>query len=112
MPKNPQKGEGYKARGVSDIAMLTRILQLIGLACRHGDYSWPQTRNGSTTVCCLDCGARAAYDLAHMRVYDPAATPISSRMELWHVEPPRAMVGQRRDVAELQRIWDAEPGRE
>ena len=24
-----------------------------------------------------------------------------------HVEPPRAMVDQRRDVAELQRIWDA-----
>ena len=92
--------------------MLTRILQLIGLECRHSRYSFPQTRNGATTVSCLSCGAEAHYNWARMCIYDPAATPIASRMELWHVEPPRAMVGQRRDVAELQRIWDAEPGRE
>ena len=46
--------------------MLDLILSLFGF-CRHRRISWPLTRERVTTVSCLVCGKRMAYDWQEMR---------------------------------------------
>lgn len=36
--------------------------------CQHDRTSFPQTTNGQTTISCLQCGARLAYNWAEMRI--------------------------------------------
>jgi hypothetical protein len=64
--------------------MLTRLLQLIGVSCRHRNLShpfaaasiprnksddWdPITETGGHYIVCLDCGRKFQYDWANMRI--------------------------------------------
>jgi len=64
--------------------MLTRLLQLIGVSCRHRHLSTPfasaliqktksedwdaVTESGGHYVVCLDCGHKFRYDWANMRI--------------------------------------------
>ena len=40
--------------------LLTELAHLF--VCMHPNQTFPQTRSGQTTVCCLDCGAEFEYD--------------------------------------------------
>ena len=48
--------------------MLANLLAAILGECLHPRYTWPQTREGKTTCCCLACGKELAYDWSRMKV--------------------------------------------
>lgn len=41
------------------------IFDLI-FGCTHTAHTWPQTKAGKTTVCCLECGKTLPYDFANL----------------------------------------------
>jgi hypothetical protein len=41
--------------------------------CRHEHRTFPQTRDGKTTCCCLDCGKEYIYDWREMRLVEDKA---------------------------------------
>lgn len=48
---------------------MRHLLALLGFACAHANYTWPQfnRKTRETWVACLDCGKQIPYDWDEMR---------------------------------------------
>jgi len=62
------QGMGRMGNRESDGAAMSLTQWLFG--CHHHNVSFPQTRDGETTVSCLGCGRRFLYLWEDMRMGD------------------------------------------